>query len=717
MLTSTLTLHRANHLLQYRNLASEPMPPPLPPSLHPPQPVGVSDFDIDFILTGSEELMTRPSSGPDTRSRQHSSSSQRQPAKKTSSGAASDTLKLGPGGENEDSFAKFVGEFDNEYGDRRGDWTFRACPVREMSSSQQANVAFQWDSRGAGSYSIDVGGKVESEQSGQALLITRIQPREFEVEVIRPPRFASSAGNILPVNSCFVLAPKQAHNELGGVKTLTPARSLSRSEDSPVQREENPIEVRSLPSGSALRRILSHTLGETSLSHVRRETTDPTPTLEHDVEPSVARRYLVKYHRHVKSTQSSPSPEDSLASSSASSKDKKKDRPSIGDKIKRSWLAGLNRSYPTPHDEKRERQRERQREKMAEKSHSHSWSAGSSGSSGWSAGSAGSLVYPNGDPSRSASKSLLEGTYQPPWLLLAEGVPKDKMTVARAYQSNETAGEGGPVAGAGDETSGALGFKHGKAWESVPNDAVAMVLPLDPPGTAVDLTPVAAAAAAGRPSSEGWATFFTDAPARLLLVYYVPFVSRDDAETRPTTGSRKFTANRLLRRRPKSFGDPGDLVEEQDASQAAQAAVVVGLQALPFKSFRIVACVVSPNDLRSEPDLPEWPAGATPESRPETLASNTEDDASQSRFPTVIAVCHSRSQGVEFVMEGLDRLGLCKRSGASPWGAMGYEEWRGGGLTDAGRSLLDVLWAGCVCVLGLGGAGGGAGKVGVGSQR
>lgn len=68
-------------------------------------------------------------------------------------------------------------------------------------------------------------------------------------------------------------------------------------------------------------------------------------------------------------------------------------------------------------------------------------------------------------------------------------------------------------------------------------------------------------------------------------------------------------------------------------------------------------------------------------------------------FPTVIAVCHSRSQGVEFVLEGLDRLGLCK--GESAWGPTGYEEWRGTGLSEHGRKMLDLLWAGCTGVMGL----------------
>ena len=70
-------------------------------------------------------------------------------------------------------------------------------------------------------------------------------------------------------------------------------------------------------------------------------------------------------------------------------------------------------------------------------------------------------------------------------------------------------------------------------------------------------------------------------------------------------------------------------------------------------------------------------------------------------FPTVIAVCHSRSQGVEFVLEGLDRLGFCK--GDSAWGPTGYEEWRGSGLSDKGRALVDMVWAGCTGVMGLSG--------------
>jgi hypothetical protein len=131
------------------------------------------------------------------------------------------------------------------------------------------------------------------------------------------------------------------------------------------------------------------------------------------------------------------------------------------------------------------------------------------------------------------------------------------------------------------------------------------------------------------------------------------------------------------------------------------------LHPLPFRSFRLVARVVNIADLQSEPTTPSWSnvgAGALDSRSIDAWASASGNDVESSvpagrNFPTVIAVCHSRSQGVEFVLEGLDRLGLCE--GQSAWGPTGYEEWRGSGLSEKGRAVLDLLWAGCTGVMGL----------------
>jgi hypothetical protein len=141
--------------------------------------------------------------------------------------------------------------------------------------------------------------------------------------------------------------------------------------------------------------------------------------------------------------------------------------------------------------------------------------------------------------------------------------------------------------------------KTSTAWSGVPENALAMVLPIDESYTLVCDSNLA------------------------LLVWYVPFTQGD----------------------------------------------------LPWPSFRTVARIINMDELRS-------------------ASTSTSGRA----FPTVIAVCHARSQGVEFVLEGLDRLGLC--AGDSAWGPTGYEEWRGTGLSKNGRDLLDALWAGCIAVLG-----------------
>ncbi|KAG8725780.1 hypothetical protein FRC12_024039 [Ceratobasidium sp. 428] len=66
-------------------------------------------------------------------------------------------------------------------------------------------------------------------------------------------------------------------------------------------------------------------------------------------------------------------------------------------------------------------------------------------------------------------------------------------------------------------------------------------------------------------------------------------------------------------------------------------------------------------------------------------------------FPSVIAMCNGTGTGVEFVPEGLDRLGLCLPS--YEWQS---EAERFPGLTSVGVEVVEMVWAGCVAVLGIG---------------
>ena len=320
-----------------------------------------------------------------------------------------------------------------------------------------------------------------------------------------------------------------------------------------------------------------------------------------------------------------------------------------------------------------------------------------------------------------------------PWLV---GLPGDVKRETRRLQ---------------DEEHEEPAWREGKAWNVVPDEAV---VPIESDETL-----------SMQDRAQLQNPFFQDGTRQALLVWYVPFKSEqedpssnvasransfsrrasDTASTKPivdsTSSMPKF--QKLLRRQMSKERDTIAIKREvldgplpTERKDEVRSRVTCYTHPLPFRSFRVVARVVDVDDLRSEPDFPatsfeQWQekhrsnshdfvraassSSSNPSpSRPQPSLPSTDemDTASSSTaptstiiagrtFPTVIAVCHSRSQGVEFILEGLDRLGFCK--GESAWGPTGYEEWRGSGLSDKGRELLDLLWAGCTGVMGLSG--------------
>lgn len=310
---------------------------------------------------------------------------------------------------------------------------------------------------------------------------------------------------------------------------------------------------------------------------------------------------------------------------------------------------------------------------------------------------------------------------------------------------------GSSVEGDSRRGSGSWSWRQGKAWAEVPDDAVAMVLDCH----------------TGEPTDESDTLSATIEQRTALLVWYVPFNSDADDRERdrerertattsnsrstlgsndnipPSPGSSLPKFQKLLRRRTSK---DREIVKTPTKSNSTDDTITPRDRApkhpLPFRSFRVVARIVDIDELKSETDYPipthstdqtkSSPSSAQPSSIPAprpaavsidsaipkprlvTTQTNTTTSSSLSgstaptstilagrTISTVIAVCHSRSQGVEFVLEGLDRLGYCV--GESAWGPTGYEEWRGTGLSERGRELLDLLWAGCTAVMGLAG--------------
>ncbi len=692
MLPSAIALQRANHLLQYKNLQVDPLPHPLPSSLHPPQPVDVSDFDLDFILSGSQDAL--PTSVSPELSRAPTPALLRRISSRT---MQAKTLKLGAGAEDEDSFAKFVGEFDDEYDGRRGDWTFRVFP--SAAGRKTTDSTSVWAARGAGAFKVSARGVIECEKTGQRIVIVRSDVREYEISVDRPDPTSPSKRQRRGTRqtTCVVLAPKRMHNELGGVKSLIHKRIGAKQRPS----DSAPISLEGQSPASA-RRLANSLPSDTLLG--RKGDVNPQHSLADRRRSGSQGMYNAERLDRGMSGSAKPSKTNKIsvlmdgAAQSGRDREKRREKSSLGSKFKRTWLGSLTKSSVPAFNEKREGDQQI-------RYHSQSWSGGSSASSGWSSTSQepqGMLIAEN--ESKNSSKSTLEAPYQPPWLLFADGIHPngDKKTV-HTGRGDTAAENGASRAPHAEEGISALGWKEGKAWEAVPPEALAMVLPLSASlrsesiSTEILSGPAEASAAVPplRASSEFSSAFFDNPPPRSLLVWYMPFVSKE-AEAKQLT-HRKFSTSTLLRRTSRDR-----LKEPVPSGDHAETGDLLNLTArtLPFRSCRIVACVVRPEELRSEPQLPAWPSD-DPES-PTATRDGALGDVQDSSFPTVIGVCHSRNQGIEFVMEGLDRLGLCKQTKESPWGPSGYEEWRGGGLTDEARLLMDVLWAGCAAVLGLG---------------
>ncbi|ORX39999.1 hypothetical protein BD324DRAFT_249275 [Kockovaella imperatae] len=803
LLPSTLALHRANHLLTSRNLQAEPLPHPLPPSLHPPAPVDIAEFDIDFILAGSSAQM-----GADIGEKAKKDVSA---DFKRSGPKAPPTLDLARG-EGDDTFAKFVGEFDDEYGGRRGRWTFRAVPGAHSSSALQRSGSAQssasgssdhdplesslrsvWDCDGAGKYELYASGEIRSNQTSSVWQVRKAGPREYE---LTRPSTHPLAQYVLTSRSAHcdegglkqshVRSPRQIQKKLSDVAEYDEFRRKSRmdSSDSTTTPKASFISA-SLPLSVGTLAGFGSPKKKRSINDEKTEVTGSTPA-------SVPRRSTSRERRPSES--------------------REKGSKSIGGKIRRAIKATVS---SVGNDERKAQRDEKEREKKQSASwspgrhrpagpihsHSHSHSHPATGASSHSA---------TGIPGSSRSTPLRTvadiSPMTSPLAGMAFSVGQHRQTVpdletlagTSPTSSNRESHSAHSHSGLSASTSPAFesltlddvrgSHAMGQAWTSVPDEAVAMVIP-------VETKPYENQPSHARAGARS-----------ALLVWYVPFNSENEDVTRPTTANSSLSSHsnhasettpradksesghtktttsipkfqKLLKRRTSRDQSafrkekdkdkdawPGTLEPDGKPSHSHPADT---LHPLPFKSYRVVARVIDLDELRSRSDvlsstdhssfstrsthssLPSplestdhSPFPTTPFSKaslvlhvdPATLSPGStapsgffgitapppsvmppKSTASSGivsdplggalsmlegrNFPTVLAVCHSRSSGVEFVLEGLDRLGLCH--GPSAWGPTGYEEWRGVGLSESGREMLDLLWAGCVCVMGL----------------
>ena len=622
--------------------------------------------------------------------------------------AAAPILRLG---DEEDSFAKFVGEFDDEYGGRRGDWTFRVCPSR-YGPSTGSKLRAEWDCSGAGKYELYSNGDVRSIETGSVWRVRKSGSREYELA----ERDTSSAPG-----SCFLLAPKNEHAEVGGVKLRSVPHPQLRVSLSDQPGPERSNRIGSADSAATARAVPS---GPSSLPIVSAIT--PRKKLR---QPSKGEDESQRISARGRGSISGPSSKNRSESRDRLGDLDEKKKGGIGGALKRAFKNTL-----AANEEKRAAKEEREREKMQ----SQSWSPSGSRSKDY--------VHPSGKgfadkQDRNQVKTAPAAMHE-----RKNRSPSDTNDIPRpppASWLSTASAPARPKSAPRDSNAEEGSLREGKAWKGVPEEAVAMVIPIEDDGIAPPMMP----------SQTRRGGKFTK---QALLVWYVPFISEGDersvtaassissrqsSEPVPALSGSLPKLQKLLRRRASKDKeaikrDREGLMERLNVSNAGSVTnlsidgkVSCALHPLPFRSFRVVARVVDIDDLKSEsgsmtasiansrsssnylgapsslgsipsPSLHTGSLPSTDENEASSVSTAPTSTVSTGRtFPTVIAVCHSRSQGVEFVLEGLDRLGFCQ--GDSAWGPTGYEEWRGTGLSGKGREFLDLLWAGCVGVMGL----------------
>jgi hypothetical protein len=685
----------------------------------------VTEFDIDFILAGSRAQLGGKRA---TNTAIDAIAPFAQPN-------AAPTLKLGA--DEEDSFAKFVGKFDDEYGGRRGEWTFRAkAPLSPLHGDGPRSI---WDSPGAGTYDVYANGEVKSEKTGTVLRTCRKGICEYDLEYVSGILHPNSQTPLKSTSDKFVLATKAAHGEAGGTKSpWTQNMASGRQSLEPPKAFANRLRV-SISEATRAMRLDSSDSGNTAKLSSSLPVHPPIPKKNRRSSRDDELDKAQSKSERQSSSSSQSHKLYRLRSRDKEPKEKENNKDSQRDKedkkagfFKRGIIAPFKNSL-AQYEEKKAQKEERERERQQ----AHSWS-GNSHNPDW--------IHPSGKNTPPPVTSPT--TMIPP--VVGERSTSSTTTATASSVRTSASDEPGlrPVFATssveGDSRRGSVSWRQGKAWAEVPDDAVAMVLDCH----------------TGEPIDESDTISAIIEKRTALLVWYVPFNSEaDDRErdrerertsttsnTRSTLGSNdnippsptsslpKF--QKLLRRRTSK---DREIVKTPTKSNSVDDTPKPALprHPLPFRSFRVVARIVDIEDLKSETDYPtsqdrtkspspqpsSIPAprpaavsidSAIPKPRLVTIQTNTTTSTSYSgstaptstilagrTISTVIAVCHSRSQGVEFVLEGLDRLGYCV--GESAWGPTGYEEWRGTGLSERGRELLDLLWAGCTAVMGLAG--------------
>ncbi|KIO18833.1 hypothetical protein M407DRAFT_11691 [Tulasnella calospora MUT 4182] len=221
---------------------------------------------------------------------------------------------------------------------------------------------------------------------------------------------------------------------------------------------------------------------------------------------------------------------------------------------------------------------------------------------------------------------------------------------------------------------------------------------------------------------------------KYLLAYYVPFDAKRQsmaATTSPPPPPVPPLPNdhRTSKKRPRqgtNAAAPRPSLQRRNSGSSAT-------KPLPVKSFRVIARILTPAELRDSGLNP--PRNIVDPKRMQQQStsyfhsslnyhrmdrrlssSSIFGDVVPSAFNAVIAVCNDRRRGVEFVPEGLDSLGLCGgETLVGPNGAVEklpplfppahmvpVKERLTPPLNAVGRQIVEMIWGGCLALTELG---------------
>jgi len=224
---------------------------------------------------------------------------------------------------------------------------------------------------------------------------------------------------------------------------------------------------------------------------------------------------------------------------------------------------------------------------------------------------------------------------------------------------------------------------HGVAFDDVPDDSPVMLLPM----WANEEAGMDEEAKSKRGDLRG-TTSIPIHERRYLLICYVPF-GRGDGNGRDGRNGKK-------RARPTTGGSSELQRSSSDAGKHHNEHLT---------AFRVVAKVLSYDDVRTSglrlpnegieisPVVPSTPQ--VPEA-----AFNVPPVFSTFGDKVVIAICPSPESTIEFVPEGLDKLGLCYRPGDLPISNIA-DPTESERLSPVGRAIVEMAWVGCLSVMGL----------------